>query len=38
MGLGMLTKQRMDVNPHKIEQIDQLHSILARAKQVEEAA
>ena len=38
MGLGMLTKQRMDINPHKIEQIDQLHAILARAKQVEGAA
>jgi len=38
MGLGMLTKQRMDLSPRKIEQIDQLHAILARAKQVEEAA
>jgi heterodisulfide reductase subunit C len=38
MGLGMLTKQRMDVSPHKIQQIDQLHAILARAKQVEGAA
>jgi heterodisulfide reductase subunit C len=38
MGLGMLTKQRMDINPHKIQQIDQLHAILARAKQVEETA
>jgi heterodisulfide reductase subunit C/quinone-modifying oxidoreductase subunit QmoC len=37
MGLGMLTKQRMDLSPRKIEQIDQLHKILARAKQVEEA-
>ena len=38
MGLGMLTKQRMAIIPHKIEQIDQLHAILARAKQVEESA
>ena len=38
MGLGMLTKQRMDLSPRKIDQIDQLHAILARAKQVEEAA
>jgi heterodisulfide reductase subunit C len=38
MGLGMLTKQRMDISPRKIQQIDQLHAILARAKQVEEAA
>jgi heterodisulfide reductase subunit C len=37
MGLGMLTKQRMAIIPHKIEQIDQLHAILARAKQVEES-
>ena len=37
MGLGMLTKQRMDITPHKIEQIDQLHAILARAKQEEES-
>lgn len=37
MGLGMLTKQRMDLSPRKIEQIDQLHAILARAKQVEES-
>ncbi|HZY41022.1 MAG TPA: 4Fe-4S dicluster domain-containing protein [Anaerolineae bacterium] len=38
MGLGMLTKQRMAIAPRKIEQIDQLHAILARAKQVEESA
>ena len=37
MGLGMLTKQRMAIAPRKIEQIDQLHAILARAKQVEES-
>ena len=28
----------MAIIPHKIEQIDQLHAILARAKQVEESA
>ena len=38
MGLGMLSKQRMAIIPHKIEHIDQLHKILARAKQVEESA
>lgn len=38
MGLGMLSKQRMAIIPHKIEHIDQLHAILARAKQVEESA
>ena len=37
MGLGMLTKQRMAITPRKIEQIDQLHAILARAKQEEES-
>ena len=37
MGLGRLTKQRMDLSPRKNEQIDQMHAILARAKQVEEA-
>lgn len=35
MGLGMLSKQRMDIKPHKIEGIDQLHKILARAKELE---
>jgi heterodisulfide reductase subunit C2 len=35
MGLGMLTKQRMDISPRKIENIDQLHAILDRAKEVE---
>jgi heterodisulfide reductase subunit C len=37
MGLGMLTKQRMAITPRRIEHIDQLHAILARAKQVEES-
>ena len=35
MGLGMLTKQRMDISPRKIEHMDQLHAILDRAKEVE---
>jgi heterodisulfide reductase subunit C len=35
MGLGMLTKQRMDIKPHKIEGIKQLHKILERAKELE---
>lgn len=35
MGFGMLTKQRMDITPHKIENLDQLHAILDRAKEVE---
>lgn len=35
MGLGMLTKKRMDFTPKKIEGIDQLKTILARAKELE---
>lgn len=35
MGLGLLTKKRMDINPHKIENIDQLQAILNRAKELE---
>jgi heterodisulfide reductase subunit C/quinone-modifying oxidoreductase subunit QmoC len=36
MGLGMLTKERMSMRPRKIKGIDQLHKILARAKELEE--
>jgi heterodisulfide reductase subunit C len=35
MGLGMFTKGRMDLSPHKIEAIDQLQAILNRAKELE---
>ena len=35
MGLGMLTKERMNIQPHSIKGIDQLHKILARAKELE---
>ncbi len=35
MGLGMLTKKRMDLRPKKIKGIDQLQAILERAKEVE---
>jgi heterodisulfide reductase subunit C len=35
MGLGMLNKKRMQITPKKIEGIDQLKAILARAKEVE---
>ena len=35
MGLGMLTKGRMDLTPHSIENMDQLRAILRRAKQLE---
>jgi heterodisulfide reductase subunit C len=37
MGLGMLTKQRMSTAPRRIEDIDQLKAILARAKELEAA-
>ena len=36
MGLGMLTKGRMDLAAHKIEHVDQLHAILDRARELEE--
>ncbi len=35
MGMGMLSKGRMDLTPHRIEGIDQLRAILRRAEQVE---
>lgn len=35
MGLGMLTKKRMDIKPHRIEDIDQLKAILDHAKELE---
>src|SRR5512143_16996 len=35
MGLGMLSKPRMDIKPRRIDAIDQLHKILARAKELE---
>ncbi len=36
MGLGMLTKRRLDLAAHKIKHVDQLHSILDRARELEE--
>ncbi len=36
MGWGMLSRDRIDLSPHKIENIDQLQKILARAKEIEE--
>ena len=38
MGLGLLTKERMQISPRRIEGIDQLKAILARAKQLEAVA
>jgi len=35
MGLGMLTRGRMDLSPQKIEQMPQLQTILNRAKELE---
>ncbi len=35
MGLGLLTKQRMSMTPHRIDGIDQLKAILDRAKGLE---
>lgn len=35
MGFGMLSKKRMDITPHRIEGIDQLKTILDRAKELE---
>jgi len=35
MGLGMLSKKRMDIKPRRIEGIDQLKAVLNRAKELE---
>lgn len=35
MGLGLLTKKRMEITPRRIERIEQLKAILARAKELE---
>lgn len=35
MGLGMLSKRRMDMTPKRIRDMDQLKAILARAKELE---
>jgi heterodisulfide reductase subunit C len=35
MGIGMLTKRRMNIIPTRIEGIKQLHAIMARAKELE---
>lgn len=37
MGLGMLTRDRLDFTPHKIANLEQLQSILNRAEDIEEA-
>jgi hypothetical protein len=35
MGIGMLSKRRMEITPKRIEGIDQLKTILKRAKELE---
>ncbi|MBI3361479.1 MAG: 4Fe-4S dicluster domain-containing protein [Chloroflexi bacterium] len=37
-GLGMITRGRMDLTPHRIEGIDKFKAILARAKELEAAS
>jgi heterodisulfide reductase subunit C len=36
MGWGMLSRDRIDLSPQKIKNVDQLQKILARAKEIEE--
>jgi heterodisulfide reductase subunit C len=38
MGLGMMSRGRIDLTPQKIDGVDQLRSILDRAKELEDAA
>ncbi len=38
MGLGMLSRKRMEITPRRIEGIEQLKAILARAKELELSA
>ena len=38
MGLGMLSRERLDLTPHRIENIDQLQAVLNKAKEIEEVA
>lgn len=35
MGLGMLTRGRMDLTPHRIQHLDELQAILERAKELD---
>lgn len=35
LGMGLLTKGRIDMTPYKIEKIEQLRKIMARAKELE---
>jgi heterodisulfide reductase subunit C len=37
MGLGMLSKDRLELTPTKIDNIEQLQAILQQAKEIEEA-
>jgi len=35
MGIGMVTKGRMPIKPHKIKNMDQLKKIMNKAKKLE---
>jgi hypothetical protein len=35
MGLGMISKKRMQMTPHRIKGMDQLRTVMARAKELE---
>ena len=37
MGLGMLTRDRLDFTPQKIDNLEQLQAVLNRAEEIEEA-
>ena len=37
MGLGMLTRDRLDFTPQKIDDLEQLQAVLNRAEEIEEA-
>jgi heterodisulfide reductase subunit C/quinone-modifying oxidoreductase subunit QmoC len=35
MGMGMLSRERLDLTPHRIKNIDQLQAVLKKAKEIE---
>jgi hypothetical protein len=35
MGLGLMSKNRMDIRPHRIQGLEQLRAILHRARELE---
>ena len=38
LGLGMLTRGRMELTPHRIEGLEELQTILRRAKELEDGS